>query len=124
MWIWINNIRKGIKASVTIISRVVKLENRVTILEDKISKMEIPPKDINEELTYNRTLNVREDKGTGESFCPTCIGNGKRVAVQIKDTYGQKNWFCHNCKSHGNDGSKPNYPEAPARSNLFRNKIW
>jgi hypothetical protein len=110
MWLWITNLGGGIKSALTIISRVMKLETRVTELEEKIKTLQMPPKDIREGLSYNRILNVYDDKVTGESFCSTCLGNKKRVAVQTKNNYGQQYWGCYDCKSTGSDGKEPQYP--------------
>jgi ribosomal protein L37AE/L43A len=108
---WFTNLISGIKSVVTVISRFMKLEDRVTILEEKVKALQVPSKDVREGLTYNKTFNVYEDKTTGESFCPTCIGNKKRIAVQIKNNYGAQYWSCGDCKMSGSDGKIPQYPK-------------
>jgi hypothetical protein len=111
MWTWVTKLSNAIKTIFTFIFRLIKLEDRVIVLEKEIKALQLPSKDVREELTYNKILNVYENKTTGESFCPTCLGNKKRIAVQIKNNYGEQHWNCGDCKSHGSDGRAPQYPK-------------
>ena len=96
----------------SLISRVFRLEDRVSMLERKIENLQVPPKDVKEGLEYDKDLNVYFNRPTGEDFCPTCIGNNKRIAVQIKSNAGEKYWYCDNCKSHGQSKSHRDLPRS------------
>ena len=86
-----------------LISRVMKLEERVSVLEKKIDSLQAPQPDVRDGLQYNKNWNYHEDARTGECFCPTCLGNGKKIAVKVYDSgYGQR-WDCSQCKAWGSE---------------------
>ena len=107
---WIDNMWGSIKPIFTIISRVMRLEDRVTTLEGRVVGLQMPEKDLKEGLLYNKVLNIYEDKTSGECFCPTCLGNKKRIAFQINNDNGHQYWTCYDCKSSGSDGRADQYP--------------
>ena len=89
----------GIKSISGVISRIVGLENRVTVLEKKLSELQIPPADIKTGLEYNQKWNFYMNKVTGENFCGPCIGNGKKLPVVIKANESWEGWRCNNCNT-------------------------
>ncbi len=88
----------AIKDFFTLITRVMRLEDRVSAIEKKIEKIQTPLPNVRDGLNYNKKWNYYENASTGECFCSTCLGNGKRIAVKVQE-YGQGlGWHCNNCK--------------------------
>lgn len=99
-----------IKDIFSVISRLIRLENRVSAVEKKVEKLQPPPKDLKVGLKYNKMLNLYLSETSGEHFCPTCLGNGKKIAIQIKSSGGEDYWYCDNCKSSGSSRARQTLP--------------
>lgn len=108
---WLKSIGIWVKNLFTLISRVMRLEERVSALEKKTEAIQTPPKDVRENLIYDKELNYYTDKNTGERFCPVCLGNGKKVTINWStESLGEEGWNCDCCKA-----SKWKNPRSPLR---------
>ncbi len=117
MWTWIIKMGDGIKSTFTLISRVMKLEGRVTVIEEKIKALELPPKDLKDGLDYIKNIHLYQDKATGENFCPTCLGkDNKRVAIQIRTSGSEQYWNCAACNSYGTNRTNTSVSNLPRYS--------
>jgi hypothetical protein len=94
-----NPIWTTIKNTFTSISRVMKLEERVSLLEKKIDSLQAPMPNVREGIQYDKKWNFYRDAKTEECFCPTCLGNGKRIAVRLWESSLGWRWDCSNCKT-------------------------
>jgi hypothetical protein len=93
------------------IGRVMRLEDRVSALEKKVDTLQAPSKDAREGLEYNKEMNLYHDKKTGENFCPTCLADNKKSAIQIENqSGGYRSWYCNRCKARGDNGVEIRLP--------------
>jgi hypothetical protein len=95
----IKDIWTGLMSIFTLISRVMKLEDRVSDLEKKVGMLQTPPRDIRQELEYVKEWNYYINNSTGECFCPNCLGHSKRITVVIEKFVSGPGWVCQTCNA-------------------------